>query len=45
MQASLHDEKTILILCIGAYPRDAVSNNQPSDYCFEGYYMFPIDQF
>ena len=45
MQASLHDEKTILILCIGAYPRDAVSNNQPSDYWFEGYYMFPIDQF
>ena len=25
--ASLHDKKTSLILCIGAYPRDAVSKN------------------
>ena len=25
--ASLHDKKTFLILCIGAYPHDAVSKN------------------
>ena len=45
MQASLHDKKTFSILCIGAYTPGAVSNNQPSDYWFEGYYMLPIDQF
>ena len=27
MLASLHDKKTFLILCIGAYLRDAVSKN------------------
>ena len=38
-------KKKLSILCIVAYLRDAVFNNQPSDYRFEGYYMLPIDQF